>query len=240
MTLFVEAIEWIFAPERASGALPLREAISTHLLYTLIAVAIAAAVAVPAGYLIGHTGRGRGFAVALAGAARALPSFGLVLGLVLIIGVMYKVEASITAFVLLAIPAILAGAYSGIEAIERHVIDGARAVGMSPWQLLVKVEAPLGLPLLVGGLRSATLQVVATVTLMGYVGNWGLGFHIVQGIQLRSFDQILGAALVIVVLAVALDAALAIVQRLVVPAGVQRRSGTTRRRRRPAERLSAT
>ena len=240
MNLFVEAIEWILAPERAGGALPLVEAISTHLRYTLIAVAIAAVIAIPAGYVIGHTGRGRGIAVALAGAARALPSFGLVLGLVLIIGVMYKVEASITAFVLLAIPAILAGAYSGIEAIDRRVLDGARAVGMSPWQLLMKVEAPLGLPLLVGGLRSATLQVVATVTLMGYVGNWGLGFHIVQGIQLRSFDQILGAALVIVVLAVALDAAFAIIQRLVVPAGVQFGRSDGRRRRRPAERLAAS
>lgn len=242
MNLFIDAIEWILAPERATGALPLREAISTHLLYTVIAVLIAAAIAIPAGWLIGHTGRGRGIAVALAGAARAVPSFGLVLLLVLVFGVMYKVEASITAFVLLAIPSILAGAYAGIEAIDRRVIDGARSVGMSPWQVLLRVEAPLGLPLLIGGLRSAGLQVVSTVTLMGYVGNWGLGFHIVQGINVRAFEQILGAALVIVVLAVALDALFAIAQRLVTPAGV--RAGRTparqRRKRRPAEQVSTT
>src|SRR5699024_3325313 len=160
MNLFLEAFEWLFSPDRATGALPLREAISTHLLYTVVSVVIAAAIAIPAGWLIGHTGRGRGVAVALAGAARAVPSFGLVLLLVLVIGVVYKVEASITAFVLLAIPSILAGAYSGIEAIDRRVIDGARSVGMSPGQILLRVEAPLGLPLLIGGLRSASLQVV--------------------------------------------------------------------------------
>ena len=100
---------------------------------------------------------------------------------------------------LLAIPPILAGAYAGIEAVERRVVDGARSVGMTGRQVLFQAEVPLGLPLLIGGLRSATLQVVATVTLAGYVGNWGLGFYIVQGIQIRDFSQILGAALVIVV-----------------------------------------
>lgn len=237
MNLFGDAIDWILAPERATGALPLSEAIGTHLLYTFVSVAIAAVIAIPAGWLIGHTGKGREIAVALAGAARAVPSFGLVLLLVLLFGVLYKVEASVVAFVLLAVPSILAGAYAGIEAIEPRVIDGARAAGMTPAQVLFTVEVPLGLPLLIGGLRSAVLQVVATVTLMGYVGNFGLGFHIVQGINLRNFDQILGAALLIVVLAIALDAAFAIVQRVVVPRGVTagrgddtaRRSGRRRR-----------
>lgn len=248
MNLFADAIDWILAPERATGALPLSEAIGTHLLFTVISVLIAAVLAVPIGWLIGHTGRGRGVAVALTGAARALPSFGLVLLLVLVFGVLHKVEASITAFVLLAIPPILAGAYAGIEAIDRRVIDGARSVGMSPWQMLVKVEAPLGLPLLLGGLRSATLQVISTVTLMGYVGNWGLGFYIVQGINIRTFEQILGAALLIVLLAVTLDALFAIAQRLVVPRGVtaSRRPGSatpssgSRRRNQPAEQLTTT
>lgn len=243
MNLFVDAIEWIVAPERATGALPMTEAIGTHVLYTFVSVVVAAALAIPAGWLIGHTGRGRGVAVALTGAARAIPSFGLVLLLVLVFGVLYKVEASVTAFVLLAIPSILAGAYAGIEAIDRRIIDGARSVGMSPAQILFKVEVPLGLPLLIGGLRSATLQVVATVTLMGYVGNWGLGFYIVQGINIRTFEQILGAALIIVVLAVTLDAVFATIQRLVVPRGVTAgRAPDTRQRRtrRPAEELATT
>lgn len=240
MNLFGDAIDWILAPERASGALPLSEAIGTHLWFTFVSVLIAAVIAIPAGWLIGHTGRGRELAVALSGAARAVPSFGLVLLLVMVFGVLYKAEASVVAFVLLAIPSVLAGAYAGIEAIEPRVIDGARSVGMTPAQVLFRVEVPLGLPLLIGGLRSAVLQVVATVTLMGYVGNWGLGFHIVQGINLRNFDQILGAALLIVVLAVALDAVFAVMQRIVVPRGVGvGRSGDLGARRRRRRVLTA-
>ncbi|MCB7136401.1 ABC transporter permease [Cellulosimicrobium marinum] len=239
MTLFSDAIAWIFSPDRATGALPLSEAIWTHLAFTFASVVLAALVAIPAGWAIGHTGRGREIAVGLSGAARAVPSFGLVLLLVLVFGVTHKVAASTTAFVLLAIPPILAGAYAGVEAVERRVIDGARSVGMTGRQVLWKVEAPLGLPLLIGGLRSATLQVVATVTLAGYVGNWGLGFYIVQGIQIRDFSQILGAALVIVVLAVVLDVLFALLQTVVVPRGVAAGRAPDdapkrRRRRRPA------
>ncbi|MFD6136127.1 ABC transporter permease subunit, partial [Isoptericola sp. NPDC060257] len=140
MNLFGDAIAWIFSPDRASGALPLSEAIGTHLAFTFVSVLLAALLAVPAGWLIGHTGRGREVAVALSGAARAVPSFGLVLLLVLVLGVTHKVAASTTAFVLLAIPPILAGAYAGIEAVDRRVVDGARAVGMTSGQVLRTVE----------------------------------------------------------------------------------------------------
>ena len=183
-------------------------------------VRIAAVIAVPAGYLIGHTGRGREIAVGISGAARALPSFGLILLLVILIGVTRKSEAAYIAFVLLAIPSILAGAYAGIEAVDRRVVDAARAVGMTEWQILVRVEIPLGLPLLIGGLRAATLQVVATVTLAAYIGLGGLGLPIIAGLALRRFDQMLGAAIVIVALALLLDGAFALVERLVVPRGV--------------------
>ncbi|MGO1240211.1 MAG: ABC transporter permease, partial [Cellulosimicrobium funkei] len=124
MNVFSDAVAWIFSPDRLTAALPLPEAIWTHLAFTFVAVLIAAAIAIPAGWAIGHTGRGREVAVALSGAARAVPSFGLVLLLVLVLGVTHKVAASVTAFVLLAIPPILAGAYAGIEAVERRVVDG--------------------------------------------------------------------------------------------------------------------
>lgn len=239
MGLFSEALAWIFSRDRLSGALPLPEAILTHLWFTFLSVLIAALIAIPLGWLIGHTGKGREVAVALSGAARAIPSFGLLLLLVMVFGVLFKGEAAVTAFVLLAIPPILAGAYAGLEAIDRSVVDASRAVGMTGWQVLWKVEVPLGLPLLIGGLRSAVLQVVATVTLLGYVGNWGLGFHIIQGERLRNFEQILGAALIVVVLAIALDLLFALLQRLVVPAGVTRGRATDNRRRPGRRRLMA-
>lgn len=220
MNVFVDALVWIFSPDRLAGSLPLPLAIWQHLAFTFGAVAIAAVIAIPLGWLIGHTGRGREIAVALSGAARALPSLGLVVLLVLVLGVVYKTEAAMVAFVLLAIPSILAGAYAGIEAINRSVIDAGRAVGMTPWQILWRIEVPLGLPLLIGGIRSAVLQVVATVTIAAYVGLGGVGFFIIQGIQIRDFPQILGSSLIVVALALALDGLFALLQRLVVPRGV--------------------
>ena len=216
MNVFAEAFAWIFSPDRLTGSLPLPLAVWQHLAFTFGSVAIAAVIAIPLGWLIGHTGRGREIAVALSGAARAL------------LGVVHKTEAAVVAFVLLAIPSILAGAYAGFEAIDRTVIDAGRAVGMTEWQVLWKVEVPLGLPLLIGGLRSATLQVVATVTIAAYVGLGGLGFFIIQGIQIRSFPQILGASLIVVALALALDGLFALLQRLVVPRGVAGRGARRR------------
>jgi osmoprotectant transport system permease protein len=220
MNLFSEAMAWLFAPERYTGADSLQIRIGEHLFYTFVSLAIAAAIAIPLGYFIGHTGRGRELAIGVSGAARAIPSFGLILLLVTLIGVTQKPLAAFVAFVLLGIPSILAGAYSGLEAIDRRIIDSARAVGMTEWQILWKVEIPLGLPLLIGGLRSAALQIVATVTLAAYIGLGGLGLYIISGLALRQFDQMLGAALVIVALALALDALFALAERLVVPRGV--------------------
>jgi osmoprotectant transport system permease protein len=217
MSLLEATLAWMFSPTRLTDNVPLPELIGQHLFYTFVSLAVAAAVAIPAGYFVGHTGKGRQFAIRLSGAARAVPSFGLILLLVLVIGVAQKPLAALVAFVLLAIPSILAGAYSGFEQIDRNVIDAARAVGMTEWQILVKVEVPLGLPLLIGGLRAATLQVVATVTIAAYIGLGGLGLPIIAGLALRRFDQMLGAALYTVALALVLDAAFALLQRVVTP-----------------------
>lgn len=220
MNLLVDAFAWLFSPERLAGSNPLLVAVGMHLVYTVIAVAIAAVIAVPIGWAIGHTGRGREIAVAVSGAARALPSFGLILLLVLLMGVLNSTQAALVAFVLLAIPSILAGAYAGFETIDRATVGAGRALGMTEWQILWRIEVPLGLTLLVGGLRSAVLQVVATVTLAAYVNLGGLGYDILQGIQLRQFDQVLGGALAVAVLALALDGVFALLQRAARPRGV--------------------
>lgn len=234
MNLFAEAIAWIFSPQRLTGSLPLPTAIAQHLAFTFGAVAIAAAIAIPIGYLVGHTGRGREIAVFLSGAARALPALGLVVLLVMIAGVNLKTEAAMTVFVVLAIPSVLAGAYSGIEAIDRSVIAAGRAMGMTEWQILFRIEMPLGLALLIGGLRSATLQVVATVTIAAYVGLGGLGYYMIQGLNTRDFPEILGSSIVVVALALALDGLFALLARFAVP----RTDGRSARRGRIAQTFS--
>ncbi|MBD3940144.1 ABC transporter permease [Microbacterium sp. NEAU-LLC] len=217
MNYFVDAFAWIFSPDRLEGSLTLPMAIAQHLAFTFGSVAIASVIAIPLGWLIGHTGRGREIAVFLSGAARALPALGLVVLLVMLAGVTLKTEAAVTAFVILAVPSILAGTYSGIEAIDRSVIDAGRAMGMTEWQILFRIEMPLGLSLLIGGLRSASLQVVATVTIAAYVGLGGLGFFLIQGLQTRNYSEILGAAIVVVALALALDGLFALLARFAVP-----------------------
>ena len=220
MNLFAEALAWLFSPDRLTGSQPIPLRLTEHLFFTFISVAIAALIAIPIGFAIGHTGRGREIAVGISGAARALPSFGLILLLISLIGTTRNAEGAITAFVLLGIPSILAGAYAGIEAVDRRTVDAARAIGMTEWQILWKVEVPLGLPLLIGGIRSAALQVIATATLAAYVALGGLGIYIFRGIPLRNYDEMLGAAILIAALALAIDALFALVQILVTPRGV--------------------
>lgn len=221
MNLFVDAWLWLADPVnwQGSGSIPVR--IGEHLFYTALAMVAAALIAIPLGWLIGHTGRGRELAVAISGAARALPTFGLLFLFVMLVGVTLRGPSTVLVLVLLAIPPILAGAYAGLEVIDRRTIDAARGLGMTEWQILWKVEVPLGLPLLLGGLRSATLQVVATATLAAYVNLGGLGYDIVQGIALRKYDQMLGAAILVILLALLFDALFAVLERYAVPRGVR-------------------
>ncbi|MBP2437504.1 ABC transporter permease [Microbacterium amylolyticum] len=223
MNLLIDAIDWLRDPAQWTGSAHLGGLLWQHVWVTLLAVAIAVVIAVPAGWAIGHTGRGREIAVALTGAARAVPSYGLLVLLVLVMGVLQRTEAALITFVILAIPPLLAGAYTGFEAIDRSTINAARSMGMTEWQLLWRVEVPLGLPLLVGGIRAAVLQVVATVTIAAYVGLGGLGLPIITGLNLRRYDMVLGGALLVAALALVLDGLLAVAQRTAVPRGVRSR-----------------
>ena len=131
MNLLVEAFKWLFAPEQWEGKDGVHALLGQHLLFTLLSIVIAGIIAIPVGWAIGHTGKGREIAVAAAGVARAVPSFGLLILLVLLFGVTHKPAAALVAFVVLAIPSLLAGAYTGFEAIDRKTVDAARAMGFT-------------------------------------------------------------------------------------------------------------
>ena len=221
MNFIIDAFAWIFAPEQYTGSGSIPEQLALQLLYTLVSVAIAGAIAIPLGWWIGHTGKGRDIAVGVSGAARAIPSFGLLILLALVLGVLHKPEAAVITFVVLAIPSVLAGAYTGFEAIDRRVVDAGRAMGMTEWQILWRIEVPLGLPLLVGGIRSATLQVVATVTIAAFINLGGLGAFIILGLDTRQLEMILGGSILVAALALITDGLFALLQRAVVPHGVR-------------------
>ncbi|MCU1529574.1 MAG: transporter permease [Frondihabitans sp.] len=237
MSIFGQTFAFLLTPANwaASSANPISVRLGEHLWYTLISLVLTAVIAIPIGFYIGHTGRGRGIAVTLSGGARALPTLGAITLLSLLIGIGIGLAAPIIAFVILAIPSVLAGAYSGFEAVDRRTIDAARAVGMTEWQIVTQVEIPLGLPLLIGGLRAGTLQIVATATLAAYVGSGGLGTFIFLGIGANDITQTLAGAFLVIALAILLEVLFSIIQRLVVPAGV--RAGRTKNDRPRATRL---
>ncbi|MGM0384809.1 MAG: ABC transporter permease [Actinomycetota bacterium] len=222
MNQLVAAWQWILDPARWAGTdgIPLR--LWEHLWYTFVAVLIAAAIAIPIGLVIAHTGRGRALAVGSTSAARAIPTLGLVTLLALMWGV--GLTAPMVAFVVLAVPSILAGAYAGVDSVEPHVKDAATAMGMTGGQVLGRVEVPLALPMMWGGIRSATLQVVATATLAAYVGSGGLGRYLFRGLKTQDYPQMLASALLVVALAIVLEALLAFAQRVIVPKGVRERA----------------
>ncbi len=219
MTFVMEALEWLMDPMNWGGPSGILNRTLEHLGYTVLGVLIAAVIAVPLGLWIGHTGKARGLAVFATGAARALPTLGLVTLFALLLGV--GLAAPTLAFVVLAIPSLLAGAYSAVESTESHVVDAARAQGMTEMQILTRVEIPLGLPLLMTGLRSAVLQVLSTAMLAAYVGNGGLGRFIFLGLKTQDYGQMLAGSLLVIVLALVVDLALLAVQRVFAPKGVE-------------------
>lgn len=211
MSVFSEAISWLTDGSHWQGDDGFPHRIEQHVGYTALTVVIATAIAVPLGLWIGHTGRLRGLAVGVTGALRALPTLGLVTLMVLWRGI--GLTPPTVALVVLAIPPLLAGAYAGLESVDRATIDAARAIGMTEWQVLGRVELPLAAPLILGGVRSAVLQVVATATIGAYVGLGGLGRYLLDGLAVRDYAQMLAGSLVIVVLALVLDGLFALLQR---------------------------
>ena len=221
MNYLESTVDYILDADHWTGAAGLGALTAQHVGYSLLGVGLSAIVGVPLGWWVGHTGRGRGLAVAVSGAVRALPTLGLItlFGLVLGIGL----RAPLLALVILALPSVLAGAYTGIEAADHVAVDGARASGMSEAQVLVRVEIPLGAPQLVGGLRSASLQVIATATLAAYTGAGGLGSLMFLGLKTQEYTMMLVASLLVVVLALVSEAVFSTVQRAVAPAGTRHR-----------------
>lgn len=217
--LFVQTFEWFADPEHWSGADSIPARLGEHLFYTGLTVLIASVIAIPIGLFVGHTGRGRVVVVALAGALRAIPTLGLLTLFVLLAGI--DLMPPIWALVILTIPPLLAGTYSGIAAVDRTVVDAARSMGMKELQVLFRVEVPIALPVFFGGFRTAVLQVIATVTVVAFINLGGLGRYLLDGLALQDFARMLGGALLVALLALLVDGILAPIQRLLVSPGLK-------------------
>ena len=210
MSVVTDTVDWLLDGDNWSGGGGVPTRVLEHLGYTGLTMLGAAAVAIPLGLYIGHTGRFRSAAIGLTGALRALPTLGVLTWFTLLLGL--GLTAPILALVLLAVPPLLAGVYSGVESVDAQTVDAARAQGMTEWQILRRVEVPIGLPLMIGGLRSATLQVVATATVAAYVSLGGLGRYIFDGQARRDYPEMAAGAVLVVVLALVLDGLFALAQ----------------------------
>jgi osmoprotectant transport system permease protein len=189
-----------------------------HMAIAGVAVAIAMAVALPIGLWLGHLHRGSFLAVNVANIGRALPSLA-----VLSIGIAFLGVGKanvVLALLVLAIPPIITNAYVAVDSVETDAVEAARGMGMKPTQLFVKVELPLAIPLTFAGIRTAAVYVVATATLAGFFGGGGLG-DIISNQASYGLDGVVGAAIVVTVLALGTDGLLAGVQYLITPRGLR-------------------
>lgn len=182
--------------------------LAEHLWYSFLAVLAALVIAFPLGLFIGHTGRGKVVLVSLSNIMRALPSLGIMTLLVLLMGL--GLFPPLVALILIAIPPILAGVYAGVANVDPLVVDSARAMGMKDSRIILQVEIPLALPLILGGLRGAILQVIATATIAAYVNLGGLGRYIFDGLALYDYGQVLVGAVLVTALALVVDGLMAL------------------------------
>ncbi len=192
-----------------------------HVQYTLMALGIAAAIGLPVGLLTGHTGRGGNAVAFVATAARALPSFGLLVLIAVVVGI--GLLPVMIPLVVLAIPPILVTTYEAVRSVDPSPVDAARGMGMNEPAILLRVELPVALPLVLSGLRSAAIQVVSTATIAAYVSLGGIGRYIIDGLYQRDYEKVVGGATLVALLALVTLAVFWAVERLAVSPGVRRR-----------------
>lgn len=193
-----------------------------HIQYTLTALAIAAAVGLLVGLLTGHTGRGGNTLALIATSARALPSFGLMVLMFILLGL--GMAPVMIPLVVLAIPPILVTTYEAMRSVDPAPVDAARGMGMAETAVLFRVELPVALPLILSGLRSAAIQIVSTATIAAYVSFGGLGRYIIDGLYQRNYEKVVGGATLVAAMALATLAVFWAVGRLTVSPGVRRRT----------------
>ncbi len=229
---FGNAIDWIFnsRESQAGGAqvggaenLPL---LWTHLKLTAAAMALAIVIALPLGLALGHTGRGAFATISISNTGRAVPSVALIAFFVAFFPGTPEFWNVTVALALLAIPPILTNAFVGVRQVSRDAVDAARGMGMSGPQIVRSVELPLALPLIFGGIKTSTVNVIATATIAPLVGVLTLGDPIISGSVYGREGQI-GASIMVAALAVAAELGLSALQRSVTPAGVKLERGAS-------------
>ena len=229
MNIVSEVVAWFADPTHWSGPNGVPWRLAQHLGISLGSVLIALAIALPLGLYIGHTGRGQAVAVNLANVGRAIPSLAAI---AIVVPFTQAIDPSlgfflyptVIAMIVLAIPPILVNAYAGVAGVDRDLVESARGVGMTERQVLTRVEIPVAIPVIIGGIRSALVQVIATATLGAVYGLGALGGYIVEGVAQRDDGQLFAGVVLVALLALLAEGSLSLVQRRLAAPGVLQRA----------------
>lgn len=213
--------DWLTSSQQWHGADGIPQRLLEHLTYSGLSLLFATLIGLTLGLLVGHTGRGAFAVASVANLARAVPTFGLVVLVVTLAGL--STAPVLVALVALAVPPILINTFEGVRGVDPDTKDAARGMGMTGWEVLLRVEVPMALPLILLGLRVAAIQVVATATVAAYPGLGGLGRFIVDGLARNDYQLVIGGSAVVVLLALLVQAVFTALRRVVVSPGLLQR-----------------
>jgi osmoprotectant transport system permease protein len=219
MTFLGSVVRWFLNPAHWHGDFGIPNRIEEHILMSLAATGAAALIALPVGLTLGHFGRGGAIAINISNVGRALPSFAILVIAVQLVGI--GALPAFLALVALAIPPMVTNSFVGMRDVNPELRDAARGLGMSDLRVLLRVELPNALPVVMAGVRTAGVQVVATATLAALVGWGGLGRFIIDGFSQLDYVQVFAGALLVVVLSAMAELLLALLQRALTPAGIR-------------------
>jgi osmoprotectant transport system permease protein len=219
VNFLTETVAWLTNADNWAGPNGIPVRLLEHVQLSLVVMVIAIAIALPAGLYIGHSGRGATVAVGLANIGRAVPTFammGILLPFTQAIDPAngFGLYPTVLAMIILAIPPILVNAYTGVAEVDRDLVEAARGMGFRGSQILRGVEIPVALPVILGGIRSASVQVIATTTLGAILGIGGLGRFIVDGIAQNDDGQLYGGVVLVAGLAMLSEIVLSQFQRI--------------------------
>jgi len=218
-TFLSHVVTWFTTASRWQGDHGIVHRLVEHVGMSAAATLTAVAIALPIGLVLGHTGKGALLAVNVSNVGRAIPSFALLVFGVQLFGIGAK--PAYIALVALAIPPITTNTYTGVRQVDPDVVEAARGMGMRERGILARVELPVAMPLVMAGVRTAGVQVVATATLAAVVAWGGLGRYIVDGLAQKDTVQVFSGALIVAVLSMATELGLGMLQRLLTPAGLR-------------------
>ncbi|MFF7330175.1 ABC transporter permease [Streptomyces sp. NPDC090306] len=213
MSVLTDAWHWLTDPAHWSGEDGIGNRLLQHFVLTVVCLVVSCLIALPVAYVLGHLGRGGALAVNISNVGRAVPTFAVLVLLLLTPVGDWGEGPTVVALVLFAVPPLLTNAYVGMRGVDQDVVRAARGMGMTGRQVLFRVEMPLSLPLVLNGVRIAAVQLVATATIAALAGGGGLGRIITAGFNLASTPMVVAGAVLVAVFALLVEGVFEIAER---------------------------